>query len=183
VKAFRRALDIDPGHTDASLGLSMVLNDTGRYEEARKVFTEGRDKLQQVKKEQLDSFLVEQLATKHMELGDIYFQCQRYEEASDQYFEAYKYTTDKLKVRMKIVECFIKKNEWGRAIKELRLIAQEHPNAVDARLKLGLLYYKQNQTVEAVEQWEAILLRDPEHPEALKYLKMAQSNETTTVLL
>ncbi len=182
IKTFRRALDIDPEYTDATLGLSMVLNDTGRYDEAQKVFSEGREKLNQDKKEQLDSFLSHQLATKHMELGDIYFQGQRYEEAGDQYFEAYKYAQDKLKVRMKIVECFVKKNEWGRAIKELRLICQERPEAVDARVKLGLLYYKQNLTLEAVEQWEAILLRDPEHPEALKYLKMAQSTNTTALI-
>lgn len=182
IKTFRRALDIDPGHTDATLGLSMVLNDTGRYEEAQKVFTQGREKLNHDKKEQLDSFLSHQLASKHLELGDLYFQGQRYEEAADQYFEAYKYADDKIKVRMKIVECMVRKNELGRAIKELRLICHEASDHIEARLKLGLLYYKQKQTLEAVEQWEAILLRDPEHPEALKYLKMAQQNNTTVLL-
>ena len=33
--------------------------------------------------------------------------------------------------------------------------------------------YNMNQLAEATEQWENILLRDPQHPEALRNLKMA----------
>ena len=38
IRSFKRALEIDPGYTDASVGLSIILNDLGRYEEGKKVF-------------------------------------------------------------------------------------------------------------------------------------------------
>ena len=33
IKAFNKVLEIDPTHTDASISLSVILNDIGRYEE------------------------------------------------------------------------------------------------------------------------------------------------------
>ena len=45
IRAFRRALELEPTFTDASVGLSIILNDLGKYEEGRKVFDEARDLL------------------------------------------------------------------------------------------------------------------------------------------
>src|SRR5690606_8940029 len=42
IRSFRRALEIDPGFTDSSIGLSIILNDIGRYDEGQKVFEEAR---------------------------------------------------------------------------------------------------------------------------------------------
>lgn len=179
IKSFRRALDLDPSHTDSTVGLSMVLNDIGRYEEAKKVFEDGQKQVDTSARQELNGFLEDQIATKHLELGDLYFQAQRYDEATDQYFEAYKYSSNKTEVRLKIVDCFVKKNELPRAIKELKLLIQEKPQFSRARIKLGMLFYKNNRVLEAVEQWESILLREPDHAEAHKLLKMAQNKQTT----
>lgn len=35
IQTFKRALEIDPTYTDASVGLSIILNDLGKYEEGR----------------------------------------------------------------------------------------------------------------------------------------------------
>lgn len=179
IKSYRRALDIDPHHTDSTVGLSMVLNDVGRYDEAHKVFEEGQKQAETTKRHELNGFLEEQIAAKHADLGDLYFQAKRYDEATEQYYEAFKYTQNKLEIRLKIVECFLQKNELPRAVKELKLIVQEKPHFSKARLKLGLIFYKANRVLEAVEQWESVLMRDPENPEALKLLKLAQSKQNT----
>jgi tetratricopeptide (TPR) repeat protein len=42
IKTFQRALEIDPSYTDASVGLSIILNDIGRYDEGKKVFQDAK---------------------------------------------------------------------------------------------------------------------------------------------
>src|SRR5690242_8184886 len=38
VESLKRALSIDPRHTDAAVCLSVLFNDVGKYEDAKKVF-------------------------------------------------------------------------------------------------------------------------------------------------
>ena len=38
--SFRKSLDIDPNFTDSSIGLSIILNDLGRYGDGKRVFEE-----------------------------------------------------------------------------------------------------------------------------------------------
>jgi tetratricopeptide (TPR) repeat protein len=178
IKTFRRALEIDPTFTDASVGLSIILNDLGRYDEGKKVFQDAQAALSK-KSGEPDPYVSEKLATKHDELGEMYFQYKRYDEALEQYTKALSLSSRKADLKMKMVECFIKKDDDARAMKELKLLVQEFPQFVPARLKLGLMYFNMKQTVSAVEHWEAVLLRDPEHPIALKYLQMAQEAGST----
>ena len=48
IKAFNKVLEFDPSHTDAAISLSVILNDIGKYEEAKVVFERANKK---VKKE------------------------------------------------------------------------------------------------------------------------------------
>lgn len=180
IKTFRRALEIDPSYTDASVGLSIILNDLGKYEEGKKVFVDAQEILARRNHEN-DPYVQERLATKHDELGELYFQYKRFDEALEQYERALTLSSRKAELKMKIVECFMKKDDANRAFKELRALVQEYPQFIPARLKLGILYWGAKKTMEAVEQWEGVLMRDPDHPQALKYVQMA--NETGTTLL
>ena len=51
IKTFKRALEIDPTYTDASVGLSIILNDLGRYEEGKEVFQKAQKLLDERKKD------------------------------------------------------------------------------------------------------------------------------------
>ena len=37
IKSFKKTLELDPNHTEASIGLSVILNDIGKYKEARNI--------------------------------------------------------------------------------------------------------------------------------------------------
>ena len=84
IRTFQRALEIDPSYTDASVGLSIVLNDIGKYDDAKKVFLDAQEYLSK-KAGQRDPFIDEKLASKHEELGDLYCQYKRYKEGLDQF--------------------------------------------------------------------------------------------------
>ncbi|MEK7357138.1 MAG: tetratricopeptide repeat protein, partial [Bdellovibrionota bacterium] len=114
IRTFRRALEIDPTFTDASVGLSIILNDLGRYEEGKKVFLEAQAALSR-KSTAKDAYLEEKLASKHDELGEMYFQYKRFEDAQEQYEKALSMSTRRPELRMKIAECNIRRNDPSRA--------------------------------------------------------------------
>lgn len=182
IKTFKRALEIDPTYTDASVGLSIIFNDLGRYEEGRRVFTEAQSLLEK-RSGKSDPFVDEKLASKHEELADLYYQYKRYNEALEQLLKAQKLSSRKAEITMRIADSYVALNQNDRAIKDLRHLIKEYPQFIPARIKLGVIYYNLNNIAEAVEQWEAVLLRDPNHTEATRYLKMAQAAGITNLEL
>ena len=182
IKTFKRALEIDPTYTDASVGLSIILNDLGKYEEGKQVFVEAQAQLDK-KAGKNDPFIDEKLSSKHEELADLYYQYKRYNEALEQLFKAQKLSSRKSEITMRIAEVHVQIGQTDRAVKDLRALIREYPHFIPARLKLGVIYYNANNIAEATEQWENILMRDPQHPEALRYLKMAQAAGITSIEL
>ncbi len=180
IKTFRRALEIDPTYTDASVGLSIILNDLGKYEEGKKVFIEAQELLEK-RAGKSDPYIDEKIAIKHEELADLYFQNRRFNEALENLLKAQKLSTRQVELVMRISEVFLQLEQSEKAIKELKQLIREHPHFVPARIKLGVVYYNLNNIANATEQWESVLLRDPQHPEAIKYLKMAQAAGITTL--
>lgn len=180
IKTFKRALEIDPTYTDASVGLSIILNNIGRYEEGKKVFQDAQALLDK-KSGKSDPYIDEKLSSKHEELADLYFQYKRYQEALEQLLKAQRLSSRKAEITMRIAEVYVKQGEIQKAIKDLRQLLKDYPQFLPARLKLGIIYYNANNLAEATEQWEAVLLRDPQHPEATKYLKMAQAAGITSL--
>lgn len=180
IKTFKRALEIDPTYTDASVGLSIILNDLGKYDEGKQVFVDAQAQLEKKTGKQ-DPFVDEKLASKHEELADLYYQYKRYNEALEQLLKAQKLSSRKAEVTLRIAEVFVQLGQAEKAIKDIRGLIREYPHLIPARLKLGAIYYNLNNIAEATEQWENILIRDPQHPEALRYLKMAQAAGITSI--
>ncbi|MGZ3774191.1 MAG: tetratricopeptide repeat protein [Pseudobdellovibrionaceae bacterium] len=180
IKTFKRALEIDPTYTDASVGLSIILNDLGKYDEGKQIFLDAQAQLEKKTGKQ-DPFVDEKLASKHEELADLYYQYKRYNEALEQLLKAQKLSSRKAEVTMRIAEVYVQLGHTERAIKDLKTLIREYPHLIPARLKLGAIYYNSNNIAEATEQWENILIRDPQHPEALRYLKMAQAAGITSI--
>lgn len=174
IRSFRRALELDPTYTDASVGLSIILNDLGRYEEGKEVFEEARLKLNEMKSKE-DPYVNEKLAIKHDELGELYLQYQRPKEALEQYYKSLSLSTRKPEITMKIVECLTRLNENSKAVKELRELLRDYPGFLGARIRLGKILYDLGDVGDAVEQWEAVLQREPGHLEAQMLIRQSQN--------
>lgn len=181
IQTFKKALEVDPTYTDSSVGLSIVLNDLGRYDESKDIFISAEVVLAKTKSG-ADPFVEEKIMKKHIELGDLYFQYQKHEEALEQYFKAKKWASDKSDITLKIADCFLKSQRVQKAIQELSLFLREYPLAHPARLKLGYIYYQMNRSYEAVEEWEKVLLRDPNNYEAKKYIHLAKEAGITDIV-
>jgi tetratricopeptide (TPR) repeat protein len=176
IRSFRRALDLDTGYTDASIGLSIILNDLGKYEEGRKVFEDAQAMLAR-KSTQDDPYIDEKISIKHDELGELYCQYKRYEEGLVQYQVALKLSTRAPELTMKIVDCFENLGRLEEAESSLKSLIKTYPDFFTARNRLGKIYYEQNKIPEAIDAWENVISRDPQNSQAKKLLAQAQSIE------
>lgn len=174
IRAFRRALELEPTFTDASVGLSIILNDLGKYEEGRKVFEEARELLAKQASSE-DPYINEKFSIKHDELGEMYFQHGRPKEALEQYYKALNLSTRKPELTMKIVETYLRLDAPEKAIKELRGLIKDYPGFLTARVRLGKVLYDAGDVEGAIEQWESTSQRDPSNMEAQRLLRQAQA--------
>ena len=178
ITTFKKALEIDPGYTDAAVGLSIILNDIGRYDEAKKIFNDAKTLLDS-KKQLPDQNVNEKFAAKHAELADLYLQHKHYPEAIEQYTKAFAISSKKSDFAVRLAETYVQSGNKDKAVKELKTLLQANPKLVAPRLKLGLILYNFHHIAEAVDQWENVLRYEPQNSEALRYLKMAQAAGVT----
>lgn len=171
IQSFKRALEIDPGFTEASVGLSVLLNDLGKYEEAKTVYQNAEKYLEKLK-EIPDSQAQERLASKHEELADIYLQVNKYPDAIQQLKIAASLSLRKPDLVLRIADIYAKSGGLDKAIRELRQLVAEQPQFLAARVKMAKFLVRSNKNREAIDQLENVLMRDPQHPEAIKYLKI-----------
>lgn len=170
IKSFQRALELDPTYTDASVGLSIILNDIGRYDEGKKVFDDAK-KLLELRSNRPDPYIDEKIANKHEELADLYFQYKKFPEALEQLLKAQKLSSRRAEITMRMSEVYVQMGNADRAIKDLKNLVVEYPQFIPAKNKLGAILYNEGRTREAADQWESVLMRDPQNPEANRYLK------------
>ena len=181
IKTFKKALEVDPTYSDAAVGLSIILNDLGKYDEAKKVFEQAQTIVDKKKVVPVHNQLEEKLSSKHIELAELYMQAKNYELAQDNYLKAYHLSHKKGDISLLIAECYVQAGQKDKAVKELKAVIKIDPKLIKPRLKLGLILYNSHLVAEAVEQWENILRIDPKNTEALRYLKMAQTTGITNI--
>jgi tetratricopeptide (TPR) repeat protein len=184
IKTFKKALAIDPTYSDAAVGLSIILNDLGKYDEAKKVFEDAQSIIDRKKSQQtiaVSNNVEEKLATKHIELANMYLQYKRYDGALEQFKHAHNLSQKKVEISLQMADCYTEAGQSKPAIQLLRTLLQANNKLITPRLKLGLILYNSHMIAEAVDQWENVLRLDPKNDEATRYLKMAQATGITNL--
>ena len=173
IASLRAALELDPRHTDAAICLSVLLNDIGRYDDARGVFEQAN---QSVAHRQSSSEIAidRKFAVKHLELADLYFRYRRYDESIEEYSKAATLDPTSLEIRIRRAKAYSRKGYVSRAMQELEQLRNENPAYTPARIQLGLLHYSQGNQLDAEIEWESVLKTDPAHREARAYLEMSK---------
>ncbi|MBL7715966.1 MAG: tetratricopeptide repeat protein [Bdellovibrionales bacterium] len=180
VSHLRSALDLDPKHTDAAICLSVLMNDIGNYDEAKKIFDQANQSVLR-KSFDKDVEIDRKFAIKHLEVADLYFRYRRYDAAIEEYTKAIHLDPTALEIRIRRAKAFAKKGFLTRAIQELQILRKEQPSYLQASLQLGLLYYSQQNLIDAISVWESVLAIQPGQREATAYLEMAQRSQTQSL--
>ncbi len=173
IEELRRSLSIDPRHTDAAICLSVLLNDIGKYDDAKRVFEQANQSVVH-KRQGEDIGIDRKFAVKHMELADLYFRYRRYDQAIEEYGKAALLDPDTLEIRIRRAKAFAKKGYLTRAMQELQQLKREHVRFMPARIQLGLLHYSQGNLLDAELEWEGVIEIDSSHREARAYLEMVK---------
>lgn len=174
LSSFKRALEIDANFTDASIGLSIILNDLGRYSEGKRVFEEAYALMKQKDASGSTPYVNEKLAQKHEELADLYFLYKRYEEALENYNRAADFSKLHVNYKIKAIDCLINMKLLARALKEGESIEPRFPTNVELLLKMAQIHYQLNNADRAEDYWEKVLSQDPGNVEAKSHLKVSQ---------
>jgi tetratricopeptide (TPR) repeat protein len=177
VENLKKSLEIDPRHTDAAICLSVLFNDIGRYDEAKKVFDQANQSVAHGgvgNPREVDR----KFAVKHLELADLYFRYRRYDEAIEEYSKAISLEPAAIEIRIRRAKAFAKKGFLTRAMQELQQLKAEHSRAIAPRIQLGLLHYSQGNLLDAEIEWESVLEIQPHHREARSYLEMSRQART-----
>lgn len=178
VENMKRALSFDPQHTDAAICLSVLYNDVGKYDEAKRVFEQANQSVAH-KRTGDDLGIDRKFAVKHLELADLYFRYRRYDEAIEEYGKAALLDPTAFEIRIRRAKTYAKKGFLTRAMQELQQLKRECPEYVPARLQLGLLHYSQGNVLDAELEWEGVQAVDPTNREAHAYLEMAKRARVT----
>ncbi|MCM2280007.1 MAG: tetratricopeptide repeat protein [Oligoflexia bacterium] len=173
VENLKHSLSIDPHHTDAAICLSVLYNDIGKYDEAKRVFELANQSVAH-KRTGDDLGIDRKFAVKHLELADLYFRYRRYDEAIEQYTKAAVLDPTALEIRIRRAKAYAKKGFITRALQDLQQLKHESPQFIPSRVQLGLLHYSQGNILDAELEWESILETEPNNREAAAYLEMAK---------
>lgn len=179
VQNLKQALVLDPRHTDAAICLSVLFNDIGKYDEAKRVFDQANQSIARKHASGAgsvtgDDEVDRKFSVKHLELADLYFRYRRYDEAIDEYSKAAVLDPKTLEIRIRRAKALAKKGFLTRAIQELQQLKQEQPRFAPARIQLGLLHYSQGNLLDAELEWETVLEIEPRNREAHAYLDMCR---------
>jgi tetratricopeptide (TPR) repeat protein len=184
IKAFTKVLTLNPEHTDSAISLSVLYNDIGQYEEARKVFDKANER---VKSKGAGAGLMEdahinkKFSSKHFELADLYLSYNRYDEALFEFNKVVALDSSNLEAKIKIAKVYAKKGFIAKAIEELRILKNEEPNYAPARIALGVIHYGNGNVLEAQAEWEKVILKDPFNQEANMYLNLSKTATETNL--
>ncbi len=182
IKAFSRVLELDPHHTDAAISLSVIYNDIGKYEEAKAIFDKANNQVKNSQQQGIsDPHLNKKFSLKHYELAEMYVSYGRCDKALFEYNKAASLDSDNLEIRIKIAKTYTKKGFTSKAFEELKRLKNEQPGYMPARIAMGLLYYGNGNIIEAQAEWQNVLSREPNHPEATMYVNLSRSATETNI--
>lgn len=174
LEEFDRALALNPAYVEAHLNRAIMLNDLGRYDEARESFRLAWD-CDHSAGRPFSRSVSARLSNMHMELGDLYADLGSYVQAVLQFRSAAQLRPDFLDIRTKLARALMENGEQEEARKELDGVLADNPDYIEARVTLGLVHYRAGQSDLAAAEWRACLQRAPDHPKARAFLNMPRA--------
>lgn len=175
VKAFEKALELNPGYTEASLNLAITYSDMGMYEKSREVFEKAsRFSESRSSEPALDPFVRGKLADEHLRVGRIYYELRMLDQAIDEYEKALRLSPNFADIITQLGIALRDKGSFDEAIVQFNRAKETNPHYIPARLHLGVTYYSQGFYGLAEEEWREALLFDPDNSAVKTYLNFVK---------
>lgn len=170
IKCFKSALKINPRYTEAMLNLSILYNDVGDFDSAKKLVMKSR-KDAKSGKSAMDPFIRSKLANKHAEVADWYYGIGSFNEAIGEYKKALDLEGKYADIRTKMAVCLREKGDLKGAMKELKEAVKTNSKCADAHVQMGITYYAMGKKTEARKVWRSAAKKFPPNKSIKMYLK------------
>ena len=170
---FDRALAANPGYVEAHINRALTLNELGRFEEAREAF-ELAGQHEQHSGGEFPAAATARLANAHAAVGDLYVHTGAHLLAAEQYRRALELRPGFHDIRNKLAVCLMEVGDLQGATAELQQVLDANPRFLDARMNLGLAYYRSGLLGDALREWELSAQQAPEHPQVRAYLALVE---------
>jgi tetratricopeptide (TPR) repeat protein len=168
-----RALEVNPAYIEAHINRALMLQELGRYDEAREAFDRARQHEEQ-SHGRFAAPVCTRLANGHAALGDMYLEADSVQEALAQYREALALRPGFHDIRNKYAVALMRQDDLDAAAEELLRVLEANPRFVSARLNLGLVRFRQGQHAEAALQWKRCEAQHAGNPQVRAYLAMLE---------
>ncbi len=170
--SFERALALNPRYTEAALNLSVCYNELGRYEDAKRVFTQVHGTSDAGGLDKLDSYARGKIANMHRDIGDAYAGVGLMDHAIKEYRRALLLCPTFVDIRTKLATTLRDAGKIDDAIDELIAIRESAPDFTPARIQLGITLWRAQRITEARAEWQFVLEKDPTNRSCRVYLGM-----------
>ncbi|GAC1351713.1 MAG: hypothetical protein NVSMB1_07410 [Polyangiales bacterium] len=168
---FRRALEINPNYTEASLNLAVTYNDLGKYDLARQVHeraTVGK----RPDDGGLDPFVKGKIANMHAEVGQAYVDAGLVRDAVPEFEKAVSLCPTFADLRCRLGTLYKELGDSARARVQFEAAKAANLRFAAARVALAVLMIASGEKKQAEQELEEVLGFDPEHKTAQMYLRM-----------
>ncbi len=169
---FKKAIEINPRYTEASLNLAVVYNEIQEFEKANEIYAMAKDASKEGATSYLDPYAKGKLANMHAEIAAIYHEMGFYKEAQDEYKKAAALRPEFVDIRTSLGITYRDIGDFAGAIKEFEETLSIKPEYLPAKLNLGITYYNMGQLEDAKKAWLEILKHNPNDKKAKMYLNL-----------
>lgn len=174
IKHFKDALKINSRYTEAMLNLSILYNDVGDYDNAKKLVVRSRKDARATKRA-MDPFIRSKLANKHAEVADWYHGIGAFKEAIIEYKKALDLEDTYADIRTKMAVCLREKGDLKGALSELKKAVKTNNKCADAHVQLGVTYYAIGKKADARKVWKGASKKFPPNKSLKMYLKFTDT--------
>lgn len=173
---FQKAIEINPRYNEAALNLSVVLNELGRYQEAKSIYermTAASD-ASPATVDELDDFVRGKIANLHAKVAEAYQTVGLYEPSITELRKALELCPSFVDLRSRLGTALRDAGLHDDSIAELEAVKETAPSYARGRIRLGLSYWAAGRKEDAKVEWKAAAELDPDNASCRAYLAMAE---------
>jgi tetratricopeptide (TPR) repeat protein len=170
VERFGKAVELNPGYTEALLSLSITLNDMGRYEEARAAYDRAVETLSRRGGPPKENLFRGRIANLYKELAELYLALGRPDDAVSEFRRALSVAPEYPDLRVGLVGALREAGKTEEAMAEVDAFLASAPGVPGALIQKGILHYLAGEKPQARRAWEEALYRDPRNKIVQVYL-------------
>ena len=174
---FEKAVFLNPNYTEAQLNLMVTYNDLGKYDAARRIYSQIRARAVMAEP---DPFIMGKLANMHAELSQAYVDVSMIPEAIRELEKAVHLCPNFADLQTRLGVLYRDTGDLSRATQCFITARQANPRFVPGRLALGTLLLGSGEMEAARREFDSVLEVEPENRLARTYLRLTHVTPRTS---